>query len=207
MTISPPSIVKSAGPGDTRARIVEAARRCFDRHGFAKTRMDDIAREAGTSRPTIYNYFAGKEEIIDHIGFEELELINSAVRARIGWHDSFADLATEALVAAVLVSQTNQYIRRFVEALDPDRSDEAPTAAFRTEARIRWRRILGRARAANELAPDLEIDVVVGWVCQNLVGLLKSFEREGHQEDYLRFVARRLVIEPLLADRMATSEP
>lgn len=190
----------SGDVADTEARILRAARVCFERHGFAKTTMDDIARETGISRPTIYNYFPGKAEIIERIGFEELDLINSVVRTRIGWQDSFAELATESIVSAVLVSQENQYIRQFVEALDVNTTRKAPSSAYETEARTRWQAILGRARASNELAADLEIEEVVDWIAANIVSLLRSADRFG-DEDRLRAFARRFVIEPLLADR------
>jgi AcrR family transcriptional regulator len=46
-----------------RREIVEAARACFLRFGYAKTSLDDIAREAGLSRPLIYRKYRNKEEI------------------------------------------------------------------------------------------------------------------------------------------------
>jgi AcrR family transcriptional regulator len=196
-----PAPAESPETGETHARIVEAAHRCFERHGFRKTTMDDIAREAAVARPTIYNYFPGKAEIIDHIGLEELKKADAYVRTRIGWQESFAEMATESIVSAVIMSQDNPYIRRFVEALDPENAGNAPTSSYRTEARARWRAILGRARAADELAPELDIDDVVNWVSWNIVSLLKAMGGAIADEPRLRFIARRFVVEPLLARR------
>src|SRR5256885_28246 len=44
-------------PSDAQAakdRLMEAAEACFDKYGVAKTTMDDIAKVAGVSRPTVY---------------------------------------------------------------------------------------------------------------------------------------------------------
>ncbi|MBU1671225.1 MAG: TetR/AcrR family transcriptional regulator [Actinobacteria bacterium] len=47
-----------------RSDILEAARGLFRRYGYRKTTMDDIARAAGITKPTIYSYFKGKKDII-----------------------------------------------------------------------------------------------------------------------------------------------
>ena len=52
---------RSAGrPPRRRGRIRDAALVCIGRFGLAKTTVDDIAREAGCSRATLYRYFDGK---------------------------------------------------------------------------------------------------------------------------------------------------
>ena len=59
----------------TRA-IVAAARALFVRYGPAKTSVEEIAREAGLSKATVYNYFTGKEAIVaEVIEFERKSLI------------------------------------------------------------------------------------------------------------------------------------
>lgn len=56
----------------TAARILESAARCVARWGIAKTTVDDIAREAGVSRATVYRYFAGgKEQLVVAVGIYE----------------------------------------------------------------------------------------------------------------------------------------
>jgi AcrR family transcriptional regulator len=61
----------------TSARaIVASARALFVRYGPAKTSVEEIAREAGVSKATVYNYFAGKEAIVaEVIEFERKLLI------------------------------------------------------------------------------------------------------------------------------------
>lgn len=46
-----------------RALVLEAALEVFSREGFRGATLDEIAREAGLSKPNLLYYFASKEEI------------------------------------------------------------------------------------------------------------------------------------------------
>lgn len=46
-----------------RKRILDAALEVFSQHGYRGTTLDQIAAEAGLSKPNILYYFAGKEDI------------------------------------------------------------------------------------------------------------------------------------------------
>ena len=48
----------------TRQKIIDAALVCLDRWGLEKTSLHDIAREAGVTRPTVYSYFANRDEVV-----------------------------------------------------------------------------------------------------------------------------------------------
>jgi TetR/AcrR family transcriptional regulator, transcriptional repressor of aconitase len=68
-----------------RGEILDAAIVCFSREGFHRTTMAEIVKESGVSPGAIYNYFDGKEEIIEAIAEErrevELALIAEATTA------------------------------------------------------------------------------------------------------------------------------
>jgi AcrR family transcriptional regulator len=49
---------------DRERRIVAAARRMFDRKGYANTAMEEIADRAGVAVGTLYNYFPSKDELL-----------------------------------------------------------------------------------------------------------------------------------------------
>lgn len=44
-------------------QVAEAARRLFARYGYKRTSMDDIAREAGVAKATLYLHFKGKDDV------------------------------------------------------------------------------------------------------------------------------------------------
>ncbi|TIX80768.1 MAG: TetR/AcrR family transcriptional regulator [Mesorhizobium sp.] len=54
-----------------RSQIIEGARRVFIDKGFEAASMNDITREAGVSKGTIYVYFANKEELFEALIEEE----------------------------------------------------------------------------------------------------------------------------------------
>src|SRR6187399_1481682 len=57
------------GPGRPRKLndVMAAARRVFGRDGYSRASIDAIAAEAGVSSRTIYNHFAGKEELFSAV--------------------------------------------------------------------------------------------------------------------------------------------
>lgn len=54
--------------GDQRKRkreaVLRAAASAFNRRGYANTSLDEIAATLGVSKPTLYQYFASKQEIL-----------------------------------------------------------------------------------------------------------------------------------------------
>jgi TetR/AcrR family transcriptional regulator, repressor for uid operon len=48
---------------ETREKIVDAAIVTFSKHGYDRTKMDDIAQTANLSKGTLYLYFKSKEEL------------------------------------------------------------------------------------------------------------------------------------------------
>lgn len=45
-------------------RILEAAAELFKQHGFKNVTMDDLARRAGISKKTLYQYFENKADVV-----------------------------------------------------------------------------------------------------------------------------------------------
>jgi AcrR family transcriptional regulator len=68
----------TASTDGARERILAAAQRCVDRHGIRKTTIDDIASASGLSRPSVYRYFADRDDLL-------VELITRHGQALLGW--------------------------------------------------------------------------------------------------------------------------
>lgn len=75
----------------THAAILEAARAGFAGKGVAATTMEDIAEAAQVSRATLFNYFTGKGEILDHLAAE----MNESFLARIDGIRASVDIPSE----------------------------------------------------------------------------------------------------------------
>jgi TetR/AcrR family transcriptional repressor of nem operon len=48
---------------DTRQRILESARRLFNRKGFSEVSIDEVMTSAGLTRGGFYRHFSGKDEL------------------------------------------------------------------------------------------------------------------------------------------------
>ena len=55
--------MQAAVKPDTREAILDAMDVLMERYGYRKTTVDDLAKEAGISKRTVYLYFPSKEEI------------------------------------------------------------------------------------------------------------------------------------------------
>lgn len=85
------------GPEQVTEHILEAAVVEFERHGFRRVALDDVARRAGVSRTTIYRRFANKDELVGAV----IERVNVKL---------FADISTELTAAG---PQSNYYVEAF----------------------------------------------------------------------------------------------
>jgi AcrR family transcriptional regulator len=70
------SIAESRGLAD---RILDAAHRLVLRTGARKLSLADVATLAGTSRPTLYRYFASKDDLLDALGKREYQRFRTAM--------------------------------------------------------------------------------------------------------------------------------
>ncbi|HWU31981.1 MAG TPA: helix-turn-helix domain-containing protein [Marmoricola sp.] len=90
-----------ADADDARERILEAAVRCVSRVGVERTSTALIAREAGVSRPTLYAYFANREEIVEQAAEQAIKAIMRRLQEHCRGFEAPADRAVEALMFAV----------------------------------------------------------------------------------------------------------
>ena len=65
----------------TRKALIDAAARLFAERGVEGTTMDDIARAAGTSRTSVFNYFGYKEMILCEIGARYVAELSGTAQA------------------------------------------------------------------------------------------------------------------------------
>ena len=67
---------------ETRAAISLVATRLFYERGFDAVTVDEVARAAGVSKMTVFNYFARKEDLMLDREAEGLELLRTALAGR-----------------------------------------------------------------------------------------------------------------------------
>lgn len=81
-------MTKHKSSDERRAQILAAARACFIDNGYAHTRVDDIAREAGLSKGGVYFHFKSKREIFDALLAAQQARTAEVVAEVVGSEDS-----------------------------------------------------------------------------------------------------------------------
>lgn len=92
--------------GSTRHRILAATSEVLSRNGQTKLSLSEVALQAGVSRPTLYRWFASKDELLDAFGaFERRSFDTGMSQATAGVR------GTEKLDAALrfIVSYQHSY--------------------------------------------------------------------------------------------------
>jgi TetR/AcrR family transcriptional regulator, cholesterol catabolism regulator len=72
-----------------RERIVRTAERVFLRSGFNRVLMDDLARELGMSKKTVYSHFGSKEELLRAVLVHRTEEIDRGLEAIVSAKEGF----------------------------------------------------------------------------------------------------------------------
>jgi AcrR family transcriptional regulator len=91
-------------PAPARQRLLEAASTLFYREGIHAVGVDRIIAEAGVTRATMYNHFAGKEGLVlAYLEGEDAILRNlvAAVARRSGDPATLLDLAIDGIAADI----------------------------------------------------------------------------------------------------------
>ena len=125
------------GAPSKRAAIESAALTLFLRDGFARTSVDAVAREAGVSKRTVYDYYGDKQTLF-------LDVI---ARTQAGYEDRFRELLDRTLPADApdLEAALTAFGRAFASgvAQTPDRNAMVrlivAEAAHFPELLERWR--------------------------------------------------------------------
>ena len=80
-----------------RDQVIEAARKLFHQFGFKKVSMDEIAKEAGVTKKTIYMYFESKEELLKYFIQEEISNMEKIVEKVEAKPQDFFETVNEAI--------------------------------------------------------------------------------------------------------------
>jgi len=98
--------------GEVHDRVIAGALRCVARWGVAKTTLDDIAREAGCSRATIYRTFpGGKQAVMVAAGEAEIQRLLLDLAIALDGAETLAELLEVAIVESVRAIRANEALQ------------------------------------------------------------------------------------------------
>ncbi|GAC1599469.1 MAG: hypothetical protein NVS3B21_26020 [Acidimicrobiales bacterium] len=112
-----PAVPEPGSPGE---RIVDATLRCVARWGLAKTTVDDVAREAGVGRATLYRLFpGGRDAVIDAVVSAEAARFFHRLDQRILELGSLEDLLVAIITESFSTLDSHEALR-FLFAHEPE---------------------------------------------------------------------------------------
>ena len=175
-------------------RVVDAALRCIARWGVAKTTLDDVAREAGWSRATVYRLFpGGKDAVLETVAEVELERLFTALDERLTATADLEDLLVAGMSEAG-ARITGHAALRFLVLHEPEVI--LPQISF-----ARAERVLARVAAfaspylSRWLAPE-EANRVAEWVTRIVISYAASPSEsvDVADDDSVRRLVRSFVL-------------
>ena len=181
-------------PHDSEAaqeHFLTAAEACFERYGVGKTTMEDIARMAGVSRPTIYRHFADRESLILAVVMRRARALIEKAQAYMRRQGSFEDQLVEGLIFLVRTGRNDPFVRLLVNPVQLEAAQQivGATAAVVDLTHEMWEPILKEAADRGELNPALDFYAIARWLTHIeliLVGRLDLTPDENDVRDMLR---------------------
>jgi AcrR family transcriptional regulator len=104
---------------DVRTRSIDALLTCIARHGLTKTTLDDVAREAGCARATLYRHFGGKRELVALTVAAEGERISGGLRSAADSQDTLEDAISAVITQAARELAAHDALQ-FLFAFEPE---------------------------------------------------------------------------------------
>src|SRR6201993_5110657 len=180
---------------DARERILAAAERCIDRHGIRKTTMDDVACEVGVSRPSVYRYFADRDDLLIELITRHARSLLDGARKSIARQSGLPDQIVESILYTAEHARRDPLTRHVI---DPDATSlgrrmiaSGTTEMMRAEM---WDPVLDAALANSELPPGLPRSDIYLWLGNVTVMVMRGLEDgEGDVRRY-RSILRRFVV-------------
>lgn len=147
-----------------RERIYEAAVECFNRNGIRRTSMDDVARQARVSRPTIYYYFENKRALTVEAVLRQQAASHRRQREQIAGRRGL-DAVVESVLLGVELARSDPFSTLLTRAENERLTADALHSEAARELQIAyWGPLLADARRRAELRSDLRDEDIILWI-------------------------------------------
>ena len=174
---------------EARSRLMDAAVRCVQRLGSERTRLADVALEAGVTRPTIYAYFANRDDLLRAAMLRAADNLVDRLERNLRGIDDPAEIAVEILLFCLREAASNPGLAPLLAAgsAAPNQAPLVPRGLDVAKRAVQ--RII-------ELRPDLEPewDEIAEVMVRYFLSLITvPGPRRRTQSELRAFLHRRLV--------------
>jgi len=148
-------------PGDKRVRIINAALSAFSQKGYYQTSVEEIAKNAGVSKGSMYQYFTGKKGLflfIVEYG-ADLKVQYFRNRALQGAYTNFFQQIRELLASGLSYSKDHPYLSRLYQSIHagiPKDIEKVIRRITEEKGRSQYRELIYQAIAHKDIRDDLD---------------------------------------------------
>ena len=162
---------------EPRERVLAATYACVARFGMGKTTVEDVVKESGVSRASIYRLFpGGKDQLLrETVGWEMNHFFSRLAEAVYDAPD-FASLLEEGLVFAHRSIQEHEVLRKVLET-EPERLlplitvEQHRVLDFITAFLLPY---LEREQRAGRVRPGVDLEAATEYVARLVLSLIGS---------------------------------
>jgi AcrR family transcriptional regulator len=98
----------------TRDRILDATTAAMVRHGLAKLSLEDVAKEAGMSRQTVYRYFGSKDALVTATILREEQALLAQMAEAVHAHADLRPAMEAAIVTGLEAARNHPLLDRLL---------------------------------------------------------------------------------------------
>ena len=180
MRAEPTSSPTGPASGPIADRVIDAALACVARVGVAKTTLDDVAKEAGCARATVYRCFPGRLALMRAVLEREVNALTERVIAAADRTESLAGAVTAVIVECALTFNSHPALG-FVLEHEPELV--APQLSFERGSAV----VMGAgtvvAPAFTRFIPAERAERLGEWVARLTLSYLCNPIDQGHLDD------------------------
>ena len=99
-------------------QIVNSARTLFLKYGIKKVSMDEIAKNAGVTKKTVYSYFGSKADLINFFIKEELNNMKKIVEEYQNKNNNFLENVHQGLYKMLTYKEESFFINLLIKEQD-----------------------------------------------------------------------------------------
>lgn len=191
----------SGTTADTRRQIIDAAFVVLDRLTFTKVTMDDIAKQAGIARQTIYKYFGGKDDLVVAIFVQHMMEVHQPPLAKLARRKPSERNLGDLILTELDLARS---FGLFSGVLDPSVAPRMAELVFHPPdleaCRLEiWDPILTRYDEAGVLRSGLDHRAVVRWITYQQYWLLTHPDVLCEDDEEVEYYIRELLVPALLS--------
>jgi AcrR family transcriptional regulator len=181
-----PTAPPSASPAATADRIVAAAGRQLFDYGYNALTMDDLARELGVSKKTLYVHFPSKDALVETVLGQFAAEVRDLADRLFADRDLSFSLKFRRLVEAMIrrFSRVNPHFVRDLQRYAPRLYRKLEELRHKNIPYV-FGQVIRQGQAAGMVRPDVDPGFAIEFWRTAIVGLMQpeAVERTGLKPD------------------------